>query len=665
MKVSIVIGAFNHLEDATKPCLESLKKYTDLTDKEVIVVSNGSTDGTADYVRSLGNPFKVLEYKDALGYPKANNEGIRASKGDYIILLNNDTILLEQQKDAWIKDLLEPFSSDSVGIVAPLIEFNREVGRYFAIFFCVAIKRAVFNEIGTLDESFGNGFYEDNDFCWRAEDAGWEIKHKDILIFHQGHQTFKDLSEEKRSCFFRNKATVEARYGLKLDKAKACDGFMSDEELAWLAKEAKKHKVIVEIGSWHGKSTRALGDNTDGVVYAIDHFNGSKTEPQNHGSAKLNDGDHAFLEFCDNNFDLIQSGKIIPLRGTNTNIFNLLKKKGLSADMIFIDAGHTYEEVVEDIENFKQLLAPEGLLCGHDYCNWVGVKQAVDERIPFFGQAVGTSIWYMEKGKQEKGLVYDCFPFFNELDLLEIRLNELNDVVDKFVIVEAKQRQSDCKEKPLNFLANRERFAKFEDKIIYITTNLPIEGDAWTRERFQRDEILKGLINCKDNDVIIISDADEIPNAETIRRYQLKDGLKYLDLNLYYYFLNGYVGRWDQSKILPFRLAKAMTPCQIRYTPCNPIYNAGWHFSYLGGIDKIIEKIEAFAHQEYNNDKIKNKEELLRRVLAGEDIYGRGDKITYVNLDDTFPKFLINNKDKFKHLIYEQNFGGNPNQGSL
>ena len=118
-------------------------------------------------------------------------------------------------------------------------------------------------------------------------------------------------------------------------------------------------------------------------------------------------------------------------------------------------------------------------------------------------------------------MIYDCFTFFNELDLLEIRLNILNDVVDKFVLVEATKTFSG-KDKPLYYEQNKKRFAKFQDKIIHvIVDDFPKPDDktqdvAFMMESYQRNAILWGLKSAKDNDVVIIADLDEIPNPETV-----------------------------------------------------------------------------------------------------------------------------------------------------
>jgi len=135
-------------------------------------------------------------------------------------------------------------------------------------------------------------------------------------------------------------------------------------------------------------------------------------------------------------------------------------------------------------------------------------------------------------------MIYDCFTFFNELDLLELRLHILNDVVDKFVLVEATKTHSNI-EKELYYQNNKKRFKKYSDKIIHIVVDkFPEYIDSWTFEKYQRDCIISGLKRCEPNDVIIISDADEIPNPEKIKKYAQTPGIKTFKQKMFYYFLN-------------------------------------------------------------------------------------------------------------------------------
>lgn len=207
---------------------------------------------------------------------------------------------------------------------------------------------------------------------------------------------------------------------INIESAKKIDGWMTENELHWLAVQARLHSSILEIGSWHGRSTRALADNllAYGTVYALDTFNGSKTEIEGHASAKLNGGDDAFINFLTNNYDHILEGKIVPLRGASENILPVLWSKRFSADMIFIDGGHTYEEVKANIHEALSVIQNNGLLCGHDYSDsWPGVKRAVDELLPGRKVIGGGSIWYVEIEKGD--------PELNESDDYDERTKHL------------------------------------------------------------------------------------------------------------------------------------------------------------------------------------------------------------------------------------------------
>src|SRR4030042_3846553 len=116
--------------------------------------------------------------------------------------------------------------------------------------------------------------------------------------------------------------------------------------------------------------------------------------------------------------------------------------------------------------------------------------------------------------------VYDCFTFFNELELLKLCLKEWDQHVDNFVLVEAtKTHQNDPK--PLYFQENKGRFKNFQEKIIHlIVDDLPGTADPWVNEKFQRNSIMRALADCRWYDIILVSDADEIPSPAAITYYK-------------------------------------------------------------------------------------------------------------------------------------------------
>jgi beta-1,4-mannosyl-glycoprotein beta-1,4-N-acetylglucosaminyltransferase len=278
--------------------------------------------------------------------------------------------------------------------------------------------------------------------------------------------------------------------------------------------------------------------------------------------------------------------------------------------------------------------------------------------------------------------VFDVFPFFNEIDLLEVRLNELDDLVDFFVITEASTTFSGL-EKPYYFETYQEKFKKFESKIIYQKIpNVPEHLGPFERDWFQRDEakeLLEKYITKED--FIIYGDLDEIPRSSAIQDAigQLKDDTKiaHLAMDLYYYYLNlmevsgtlpSYTGeypgirkkKWLGTSISKWEYASSFTMTQLRnpeHKECGVrISDGGWHFSYIGGheveppINRILRKIEGAAHQEFNNPKIVKK--ITKRLRKNKDVFGRR-RSKFVKLPDTnhLPEFIQKNLSKYQHLI--------------
>ncbi len=261
-------------------------------------------------------------------------------------------------------------------------------------------------------------------------------------------------------------------------------------------------------------------------------------------------------------------------------------------------------------------------------------------------------------------LIYDCFIFNKELDLLELRLEFLYDYVEKFVLVESSQTLSK-EEKPLFFAENIERFEKYLDKIIYIECPKKEFDSAWDYEYFQRDFIKQGLKNCKSDDIILISDVDEIPNIPDIinsfdltQTYLIEIAVSYYFFNLqsHYKFAFNLWGPYAKIKDINLGNRETYSGITTNIIRNNKNFIAGWHFSFLFGtdIDMYINKIKSFSHQEYNTDYYLNRKRILLSVLGGVDIFERKsvqffavplekavtklllEKINKLNLDKTF-----------------------------
>ncbi len=258
----------------------------------------------------------------------------------------------------------------------------------------------------------------------------------------------------------------------------------------------------------------------------------------------------------------------------------------------------------------------------------------------------------LEQGQADTPKVYDCFTFFNELEILEIKLNELYDHVDYFVLVESTETFRGTP-KPLYFFQNKERFLPFLDKIIYVPLTDHLEtSDPWQREFFQRNQILKGLTDCQENDLVIIEDLDEIISAETLPTFVhlLQTGQRphlTCDQAIYTYYLNrrghaaGAVTHWWGSVMTTYANVKLLSPQGIRNlrSPETAI-PSGWHFTYMGGYDRVRKKLESFSHSELDNESYKSFQRMQADLQA----------IDLVEIDESYPRFIRDNIPYFQQI---------------
>lgn len=225
MKYSIVIPTFNHCDDLLKPCIESIYRNTDLSDVEIIVVANGCTDNTREYIESLDNKVRLIWSEKALGYTKATNLGILAAHGEYVLLLNNDTEILDYGKNVWLSMMTTPFiNNPKMALTGTLKLHDPDINQDFIVFSCVLIKREIFDKLGILDEVFSPGYGEDIDFCMKVVENGYqwhcvdETKQKGSLhvgtfpLWHKGTQTFGNIPEYGNIIVKKNAAILRERY---------------------------------------------------------------------------------------------------------------------------------------------------------------------------------------------------------------------------------------------------------------------------------------------------------------------------------------------------------------------------------------------------------------------------------------------------------------------
>lgn len=258
ISVSIVVLAYNGCEALTRPCIESLLKNTEPGTYELILVDNASSDSTPQFLTQLASEYsniKLCLNTENKGYAGGNNDGIRLAKGQYVVLLNNDTLV----GPGWLAPMLNLLSTHrNVGLVGPLTNsagneqrvnlpnlneknFVEVAGQYAVLqrgrwfetdklgFFCVVGRRELFEKNGLLDEQFGIGMFEDDDYCVRVRQAGYKLAIvEDGFVYHKGSMSFKKLPSEDYLKFFDANRTY----------------FLNKHQLAWTYSD-------IAIAIWH------------------------------------------------------------------------------------------------------------------------------------------------------------------------------------------------------------------------------------------------------------------------------------------------------------------------------------------------------------------------------------------------------------------------------
>lgn len=279
--------------------------------------------------------------------------------------------------------------------------------------------------------------------------------------------------------------------------------------------------------------------------------------------------------------------------------------------------------------------------------------------------------------------IFDCFIFSTELELLEIRLHELERAVDVFVLAEARGTfQGDAK--PLTFQENRGRFAAYADRIRHIVvSDMPggtKEGDYWRREYHQRNSLAAGLVDATPDDVIILSDVDEIPRATSVLAAAAmpdhRPTVHCLEQRMYKYFLNHQLNElWSRSgpRLCKRRYLRSMQGLrEVRPPTSDPLKStwrwlcaceqmqqlirrvvhtdAGWHFSSMGGAHAVADKLSSFSHipterrENPNADLVEAAAARIKRALGDP-------RIQRASIDNSFPEYVVENLERFSYLI--------------
>ena len=264
--------------------------------------------------------------------------------------------------------------------------------------------------------------------------------------------------------------------------------------------------------------------------------------------------------------------------------------------------------------------------------------------------------------------IYDCFQYFNEDHILDLRLNILNEHVDYFVISESTKTHQG-KDKKLNFNINN--FKKYKNKIKYVVADydnkknlLNHKGGESLIEQHQRNNLSNGLKDSNDSDLIILSDSDEIPDLKKLNQIKFKTKFTAFSQKMFMYKINLQnldESNWIGSKVClkkNFPVPQKLRDLKFkdypfwRFDKFNlQIINGGWHFSFLQSPENIAEKIKSFSHGEFNTKENTDLDIIYRKIKDNVDIFNRGFNLKKIELDKSFPEYILKNKEYLKDWI--------------
>ena len=264
--------------------------------------------------------------------------------------------------------------------------------------------------------------------------------------------------------------------------------------------------------------------------------------------------------------------------------------------------------------------------------------------------------------------IFDCITFFEEHLVSGMRFNILNNYVDKFIVCEGKENHRGIKKK-INFDPNE--FPEFKNKIKHIICEeFPKNINPWQRQAIQREKILENLDEADDNDLILFSDPDEIPNPKKLINLNIKKKyIIFLQKNFYYKLNIQDIDlgcNWEGTrgclkknlKSIDFMRQKVLKK-NLKYSfwrfdkekNLQLINDGGWHFSYLMSPEQIKNKIKTFAHTEFDRDEFTDINNINKQIKSLKDIFNRKVNYSKVEFDENYPEYILKNLDKFKEWL--------------
>ena len=263
--------------------------------------------------------------------------------------------------------------------------------------------------------------------------------------------------------------------------------------------------------------------------------------------------------------------------------------------------------------------------------------------------------------------IFDCFQYFNEDHIVDLRMNILDPYVDFFVISESTKTHQGHNKK-INF--DIKNFPQFKDKIKFLVADYDKKinfenhtGGESIIEQHQRNYLINGLKDASPEDLIILSDSDEIPDLSKIKNINRNKKFIAFSQKMFMYklnLLNVEESGWIGSKITKKKNISSMQELRNLKFKNYPfwridkghlqIIEGGWHFSFLQTPDQILKKIKSFSHGEFNNSLL-NENSIEEKILKNEDIFNRGFTLKKIDLNENFPKYIYNNREKFSKWI--------------
>ena len=263
--------------------------------------------------------------------------------------------------------------------------------------------------------------------------------------------------------------------------------------------------------------------------------------------------------------------------------------------------------------------------------------------------------------------IFDCITFFNENFITNMRFEILKEVIDCFIVCESIFDHRGNKKK-INFKLDNE---SFKDKVIHLIHNKPFknQNDIWKNQAEQREYIFNALNKADKNDYIMFSDPDEIPNPEILRKINLKKKYGIFLQNMYCYkfnLLNEYESPWEGTRICKKKDLSSIDFIRqkiIKKNLSQPFWkfykeksieifdDGGWHFNSLLTPEEISLKLKTFAHTEFAKPEYSNLEIIKKNIEQKKDLFKRNHEYKKVDLDNTYPKYILNNKEKLNYWI--------------